>query len=158
MELLVRNPAFTADGRIDCEIEHPVYGWIPFTADPNDVEGHGPEIYAAALAMGPTEYVAPPPPPPPVPASISFAQLLIGLVAEQWVTGPEGEAWLNGVLPQQVSDLIATLPPEQQFAAKVRALRPSVVLRADPLVMMMGAAANKTPEQLDEFFRMYSEV
>jgi hypothetical protein len=55
----IRNPVFTADNRIDCEIEHPVYGWIPFTADPNDVEAHGQEIYASALAMGPADYVAP---------------------------------------------------------------------------------------------------
>jgi len=56
----IRNPIFTADSRIDCEIKHVVYGWIPFTADPNDVEQHGRDIYAAALAMGPAPYVAPP--------------------------------------------------------------------------------------------------
>lgn len=54
------NPIFTADNRIDCEIEHPDFGWIPFTADPNDVEQHGRDIYEAALAMGPAPYVAPP--------------------------------------------------------------------------------------------------
>jgi hypothetical protein len=54
----IRNPVFTADNRIDCEIEHPHFGWIPFTADPNDVEAHGQKIYAAALAMGPADYVA----------------------------------------------------------------------------------------------------
>lgn len=26
------------EGRIDCEIEHPVYGWIPYTLDPNDTD------------------------------------------------------------------------------------------------------------------------
>jgi acetamidase/formamidase len=32
-----RNAKFCRDGiRIDCEIEHPVYGWIPFTCDPKD--------------------------------------------------------------------------------------------------------------------------
>lgn len=60
----IRNPILTADNRIDCEIEHPDFGWIPFTADQNDVEPHGREIYAAALAMGPTPYVAPPTVPP----------------------------------------------------------------------------------------------
>lgn len=56
----IRNPIFTADNRIDCEIEHPNFGWIPFTADPNDVEQHGRDIYEMALAMGPAPYVAPP--------------------------------------------------------------------------------------------------
>lgn len=154
----IRNPAFTADNRIDCEIEHPQFGWIPFTADPNDVEQHGRDIYAAALEMGPAAYIAPPPQPEPVPQSITFAQLLIGLVTEAWITEAEGEAWLAGVLPAQVTALISTLPVEQQFAAKVRAARPSEVLRMDPFVVSMGAAQGKTPEELDQFFRTYSGV
>lgn len=60
----VRNPVFTANGSINCEIEHPAHGWIPFTADPNDIEQHGRDIYAAAMDMGPAEYVAPPVLPP----------------------------------------------------------------------------------------------
>jgi hypothetical protein len=32
-----RNAKFCLDQvRIDCEIDHPEYGWIPFTCDPND--------------------------------------------------------------------------------------------------------------------------
>jgi hypothetical protein len=31
-----RNPVYTADGRINCEINHSHYGWIPFTADTKD--------------------------------------------------------------------------------------------------------------------------
>lgn len=31
-----RNARRLANGWIDCEIEHPVYGWIPFTCDPED--------------------------------------------------------------------------------------------------------------------------
>lgn len=31
-----RNAQYTANGWIDCEIEHETYGWIPFTCDPND--------------------------------------------------------------------------------------------------------------------------
>lgn len=61
-----RNPQHNAFGSIDLEIEHPEYGWIPFTADSNDPAGA--DIYAAALAgqYGPVAaYVAPPPPPPP---------------------------------------------------------------------------------------------
>lgn len=54
----IRNPRFTADNRIDCEIEHPAYGWIPFTADPNDAEQHGRDIHATALAMVPAAFVA----------------------------------------------------------------------------------------------------
>jgi hypothetical protein len=41
-----RNAEYNALGTIDCEIEHPNFGWIPFTADPSDVEPHGREIFA----------------------------------------------------------------------------------------------------------------
>jgi hypothetical protein len=89
---------------------------------------------------------------------ITFAQLLIGLVAEGWITEAEGEAWLAGTLPAPVLGLIATLPAEQQFPAKARALRPSEVLRNDPLVNGMSQAAGKTPEEIDDFFRTYAQV
>lgn len=45
-----RNVVPLGDGRFDCEINHPNFGWIPFTADPNDVEPHGREIAAAIAA------------------------------------------------------------------------------------------------------------
>lgn len=49
---LWRNPVRNADGTIDCEIEHPDYGWIPFTASPDDSEQHGRDLYAAILESG----------------------------------------------------------------------------------------------------------
>lgn len=91
--------------------------------------------------------------------SLSFAQLLIGLVTEQWLTATEARAWRDRVaLPQAVLDAIAELPAEVQFAAETRAMAPSEIRRIDPLVDMMRVAVNKTPEQLDEFFNMYSGV
>jgi hypothetical protein len=47
-----RNPIFNRFGTIDCEIEHPIYGWIPFTASPRDVEEHGRVIYEKILEEG----------------------------------------------------------------------------------------------------------
>jgi hypothetical protein len=46
----VKNPKYNANGTIDIEIETPEYGWIPFTADPNDVEEHGRQLFAEAEA------------------------------------------------------------------------------------------------------------
>jgi hypothetical protein len=89
---------------------------------------------------------------------LSFAQLLIGLVAEDWITETEGEAWLAGTLPAPVLGLIATLPPDQRFPARARATVPSEVLRTDPLVSALGAAQGKTAEELDQFFLTYAEV
>jgi hypothetical protein len=89
---------------------------------------------------------------------LSFAQMLIGLVAEGWITEAEGEAWLVGTVPAAASALIATLPQGQRFAAKARAVRPSVVQRADPLVAALAAAEGKTEDQLDTFFLTYAQV
>jgi len=47
----MRNITWNNVGTIDCEIEHPVHGWIPFTADPNDVESHGREIFSDCLKL-----------------------------------------------------------------------------------------------------------
>lgn len=109
-----------------------------------------------AIAAGAT-VIMEAPPAPPVP-DLSFAQLLIGLVAEQWITEAEGEAWLAGTVPAAALALIDTLPANQRFAAKARAVRPSVVLRADPLVNALGAAQGKTAAELDTFFTTYSQV
>ena len=45
-----RNVTYNAHGTVDMEIDHPQYGWIPFTADPNDSEQLGKDLYAAAIA------------------------------------------------------------------------------------------------------------
>jgi hypothetical protein len=45
MELQVRNIKRNENGTIDCELNHKVHGWIPFTADPNDVEEFGRMVY-----------------------------------------------------------------------------------------------------------------
>ncbi len=90
---------------------------------------------------------------------LSFAQLLIGLVGEGWITQAEGTAWLvNRTPPGPVTALIGQLPAEQQFPALARAVAPSEVLRLDPLVVGLGSYTGKTPEQIDNFFQTYSVV
>lgn len=161
----IRNPVYTATGAIDCEVSHPELGWIPFTASPQDIEAHGRDIYAAARQMGPADHVAPAGPSPEdilaaerAGLHLSFSQLLIGLVAEGWLSETEGDAWLAGKLPAAVSALIDTLPAEQRFAARARALRPSVVERMDPLVILLASAQQKGMDELDVFFRSYALI
>ena len=94
----------------------------------------------------------------PVP-NLSFAQMLIGLVSEGWITVDEGRAWRDRVsLPTAVVAVISALPEEQQFAAETKALAASVVIRSDPLVSSMAIAAGRTEEEIDNFFRTYSQV
>lgn len=90
--------------------------------------------------------------------TMSFAQLLIGLVTEAWITEAEGDAWADGTLPASVLALISTLPAGEQFAARTRAKRPSEIIRTDPLVIALGAAEGKTVEEIDTFFVTYAQV
>lgn len=90
--------------------------------------------------------------------ALSFAQLMIGLVAERFISEADGEQWLLGVLPSQIAGLISTLPQEQQFPAKARALRPSIILRGDPLVDLLAFANGKSAEEIDDFFVKYASA
>jgi len=47
--LQARHPKYNRVGTIDCEVHHEQYGWIPFTANPNDDLNHGRELYAQFL-------------------------------------------------------------------------------------------------------------
>lgn len=91
--------------------------------------------------------------------TLSFAQLLIGLVTEGWITAAEGRAWRDRKsLPLPVTALIASLPVDQQFAAETRAITPSEVLRLDPLVTALGQLQGKTDAELDAFFTTYASA
>lgn len=125
------------------DVGHPLWG----TVDVAQIAPHSEQV-----ALPPTAEEL------RISMSLSFAQLLIGLVTEGWITEAEGEAWLTGTLPAAVLSLIATLPAGQQFAAKARATAPSEVLRLDPLVASLGAAQGKTEAELDAFFTTYAAV
>lgn len=55
----IRNPHYNARNTIDCEIEHPVYGWIPYTTNPNAVEGSQPYQVLASILAGEAGEIAP---------------------------------------------------------------------------------------------------
>lgn len=70
-----KNPTYTVDNGIDLMVLHPEFGWIPFTARPDDVEPHGVELYNNAISgkygdIAP--YVAPPPLVPQVVSRVQF--------------------------------------------------------------------------------------
>jgi len=53
-----RNPTHNVFGTIDCEINHPQYGWIPHTISADE----NPDLQARAVKANPIPYVAPPAP------------------------------------------------------------------------------------------------
>lgn len=60
---------YNADGSIDLTYNHPVYGPVPYTASPNDIEPLGRDLYARAIA-GEFGVVAPYVAPSPTPEQI----------------------------------------------------------------------------------------
>lgn len=109
-----------------------------------------------AIAKGATVVVEHPHP-APIP-NLSFSQLVIGMVVTAQITEAEGEAWLTGNgLPQAMADLIAQLPVEDQFIARARALRPTVIERNDPLAIQLTQINGGTSEDMDAFFITFSE-
>ncbi len=121
-----------------------------------------PEPVSVGWGYDGRKFIEPPPKPAPLPhrsaMQLSFAQLLIGLVTEGWITEADGEGWLGGTLPPTVVATINLLPAENRFAAKARALRPSYVSRLDPLVEMMSMAQGRSPAEVDAFFQTYATV
>lgn len=121
----------------------------------------GSDRWDEFLSYNPAPYVPEPLPPvvePRISMQLTFAQLMIGLVAMGWITKPEGIAWLGGTVPVAVNALIASLPADQQFAALARAVRPSVVQRLDALVVALAAVQGRTDAQMDAFFVTYAAV
>lgn len=90
--------------------------------------------------------------------ALSFAQLLTGLVDKGWITEAEGDAWLEGRLPNAVRQLINQLPQELRFRSRAKAARPERVLRDDMLVLALADKQGVSPEELDEFFTAYAKV
>lgn len=57
-----RNARYIDDTRIDCEIEHPKFGWIPYTLDPADKDKtiNNDDLLSAMLANGDVAAHVPP--------------------------------------------------------------------------------------------------
>lgn len=90
--------------------------------------------------------------------TLTFPQMLIGLVIDGRITEAEGEGWLVGTIPNIAMQLVNTLPAQQRFGAKARLLKPQFISRVEPLTGALGAYCGMTDEDLDTFFRTYANV
>ena len=130
-----RNPAYNAFGTIDCEINHPVYGWIPHTiaADEN------PELQKDAIAAGPLSYIA---------LIIDPAEALAAWRANAVISQAQARLTLLqlGLLTavQDIADADPAASIVWEYADEIR--------RASPFIDGLGKA-KFTPEQIDDIFR-----
>jgi len=87
--------ANAAQTMIDCQVLHEVYGWIPFTATPDDIESYGREIFANAVSgkYGPVADYLPPPAPTPEQLAEQARTTRNQLLAESdWTQLPDARA------------------------------------------------------------------
>src|SRR5690554_927741 len=107
---MIRNPIYNAAGTIDCELDHPVHGWIPFTADPDDPDEGGRVLYQL-LDDGQFGEIAPYVEPEPVPLTVEQVQSLrrAAYVAESDPLRAEADydALINGTEPNYTAWMAA---------------------------------------------------
>ncbi|HTO17693.1 MAG TPA: hypothetical protein VL129_00900 [Pseudomonas sp.] len=108
--MMLRNPMFTRAGLVDCELDHPLHGWIPFTASPNDPDEGGRIIYQLLLD-GQFGEIAPYVEPEPVPLTVEQVQSLrrAAYVAESDPLRAEADydALINGTAPDYTAWIAA---------------------------------------------------
>jgi hypothetical protein len=154
----VRNAKYNAYGTIDCEIDHPVYGWIPFTASSDDVEPLGVAVFQAA--QGIAEAFAPPPDPSEAEvlaawrstATVSRAEFVIACVGAGILTEADGEKAATGEWPDAFNGFLTGM----DFAGRVRARAEwkdnATIRRLAPTLLALQAVAKLTDEQVDALF------
>lgn len=137
-----RNPTFTASGRIDCEINHPEYGWLPFTVDPQDT---GAAFDVAALdaairqAGGIAAYVPP-----------SAADLLAAERETMRCSRFQARAAIHlAGLTDDVEAAVTAADPLVQIAWADA----TEFYRASPTIAALAAAIGLTDADVDDLFR-----
>ena len=131
-----KNAKYNQHNAIDCEINHPVYGWIPFTADPNDVEPLGAEVYQAAIDAGNVAAYVEPEHVVVIPQTVSRFQARAALH--------------NAGMLVDVEELIAS--PATDPITVIAWQDAQEFRRTSPTIAGMAAALGWTDQQLDDLF------
>jgi hypothetical protein len=123
---------------IDMEIDHPVYGWIPFSANADDVESLGKEMFDAAVAAGNiAAYVAP-----------------IPVVPDRVTANQFGQQMIVAGIKSQVDAWVALQSDAVQWAYA----RSATFVREDPMMQSGFTALGFTSAQIDQFFIDASKI
>ncbi|WP_234896316.1 hypothetical protein [Sinorhizobium meliloti] len=135
-----RNPVYSSadSSTIDMEINHPKYGWIPFTASATDVEEHGRQLFADASAGSVAPYQAP--------SIEEIRDRMPYLTARQLRLGLVN----NGYSMSQVSAVIDAMPEgSDKETARIEWEYATTFERTHPLIATVGAALSISEEQTD---------
>lgn len=158
-----RNAQYTEDGRIDCKIDHPKYGWVPFTASAEDAEPTGRDLFARIEADG--NVAAHTPPPAPTIEQLRNttrhprAKFAIAAAKAGLITEAEAEEWAAGAaVPQWVSDALEAavtaghIPQEERLEVRIAVRTQDTIGRTDRLIPILADNKGLSPEQVDALF------
>lgn len=150
----IKNPKYNKVGTIDLEINHPVHGWLSFTASDKDVEELGKTIYAELITgnHGPiAEYTPEPEPvntgaipigipnsPPTPPSELSMVQLRLVLLDNGYLT--------------DFTQALQALPSPRKDRLLIEWEFRTVVKRDSDLIVFMAESLLLKPEDLDMLF------
>ena len=134
-----KNPVFNAFGGINCEVNHPEFGWIPFTANEDDCEEHGREIFRLALPSA-APYV-----PPSEEEQLALARQRMVALA------PQVKMALAQIGRYDEAEVaIASADQVTQVAWKeLREFK-----RLSPVIVTLGTALSMTEGELDDLFHV----
>jgi len=134
-----KNPVWNGTGGIECEVKHPEFGWIPFTAREDDVEAHGRELFAAMQ-----DVAAPYAPPSP-------EQLLEWEREGMIVSRLQAKVALSeaGLLDAAEAAVEASTDARVKIAWK----EASEFRRLSPAILLLQPELGLTDAQLDDIFR-----
>lgn len=93
------------------------------------------------------------PPPVVIPETISDRQFFQALANRQLITKAEALAAVSvGTLPAAMDALLAGMPEDEEFAARMLLQGATQFNRSHPLTLAFGAGFGMTPEQIDELW------
>lgn len=100
------------------------------------------------------KFVSAPPGPAPVPDIISTRQFFQQLAVDGDCTKDDALAYVRtGVLPKVLSDVIATLPADTQFAVNMQVIGANEFSRTAEAVALLGQLLQKDGAALDRIWR-----
>lgn len=128
-----RDLHYNRHGSIDCEINHPKFGWIPFTASSADPDPSSAGIYAAIMESD--EPIAPyVPVPEPAPDRVSSRQFKMALHAA-------------GLL-----ETVQIWTDAQDPLLRIAFDNSTMFVRSEPMMQQGFAALGLSVEEIDAFF------
>lgn len=123
---------------IDMEVNHPTFGWIPFTATAHDPEAHGRELFALASAGTVAPYISP--------TIEEIRAAMPTLTARQFRLGLVN----NGFSMSQVSAVIEGMPEgADKETARIEWGYATTFERMHPLIATVGTALGLDAAEID---------